>query len=182
MSKQTRYVTTPIYYVNDRPHIGHVYTTTLCDVYARAMRQVGHDVFFLTGTDEHGIKVEQSAKEKGVSPQELADVHAAEFQSVMGMFNLSNDDFIRTTDPNHMFQVQAFVSVLLARGDVYLVKVLAPIRLSLVCTSNVVVTYHVQRVSRTGEGCFHLKCPVPKYELFAELGERFNQKWTARWH
>ena len=120
MSKQTRYVTTPIYYVNDRPHIGHVYTTTLCDVYARSMRQVGHDVFFLTGTDEHGIKVEQSAKEKGVSPQELADVHAAEFQSVMGMFNLSNDDFIRTTDPNHMFQVQAFISVLLERGDVYL--------------------------------------------------------------
>ena len=120
MSKQTRYVTTPIYYVNDRPHIGHVYTTTLCDVYARAMRQVGHDVFFLTGTDEHGIKVEQSAKEKGVSPQELADLHAAEFQSVMGMFNLSNDDFIRTTDPNHMFQVQAFISMLLERGDVYL--------------------------------------------------------------
>jgi methionyl-tRNA synthetase len=82
------------------------------------MRQVGHDVFFLTGTDEHGIKVEQSAKEKGVSPQELADLHAAEFQSVMGMFNLSNDDFIRTTDPNHMFQVQAFISVLLERGDV----------------------------------------------------------------
>ena len=120
MSKQTRYVTTPIYYVNDRPHIGHVYTTTLCDVYARAMRQAGHDVFFLTGTDEHGIKVEQSAKEKGVMPQELADENAAEFQSVMGMFNLSNDDFIRTTDPNHMFQVQAFISMLLERGDVYL--------------------------------------------------------------
>lgn len=120
MSKQTRYVTTPIYYVNDRPHIGHVYTTTLCDVYARAMRQVGHDVFFLTGTDEHGIKVEQSAKEKGVTPQELADQNTAEFQSVMDMFNLSNDDFIRTTDSNHMFQVQTFISMLLERGDVYL--------------------------------------------------------------
>ena len=120
MSNQTRYVTTPIYYVNDRPHIGHVYTTTLCDVYSRAMRQVGHDVFFLTGTDEHGIKVEQSAKDKGMTPQELADENAAEFQSVMGMFNLSNNDFIRTTDPNHMFQVQSFVSTLLERGDVYL--------------------------------------------------------------
>jgi len=120
MSKQTRYVTTPIYYVNDRPHIGHVYTTTLCDVYARAMRQVGHDVFFLTGTDEHGVKVEQSAIAKGVSPQELADENAAELQAIMGAFALTNDDFIRTTDSNHTKQVQGFVSKLLARGDVYL--------------------------------------------------------------
>ena len=81
MSKETRYVTTPIYYVNDRPHIGHVYTTTLCDVYARSMRWLGHDVFFLTGTDEHGVKVEQSAIERGVSPQELADKNSAEFRS-----------------------------------------------------------------------------------------------------
>ena len=120
MSKQTRYVTTPIYYVNDRPHIGHVYTTTLCDVYSRAMRQVGHDVFFLTGTDEHGIKVEQSAVAKGVSPQELADTNAAEFQSIMEKFDLSTDEFIRTTDPDHCTQVQEFVSTLLERGDVYL--------------------------------------------------------------
>ena len=86
MSKQRRYVTTPIYYVNDRPHIGHVYTTTLCDVYARAMRAIGHDMFFLTGTDEHGVKVEQSAIEQGLTPQELADKNSAEFQSIMGMF------------------------------------------------------------------------------------------------
>jgi len=120
MSKQTRYITTPIYYVNDRPHIGHVYTTTLCDVYSRAMRQVGHDVFFLTGTDEHGIKVEQSARDKGMTPQSLADENAAEFQSIMGLFNLTNDDFIRTTDPKHTTQVQTFISTLLERGDVYL--------------------------------------------------------------
>ncbi len=120
MSKQTRYVTTPIYYVNDRPHIGHVYTTTLCDVYARSMRLLGHEVFFLTGTDEHGVKVEQSAIEKGVKPQELADQIAAEFQSIMGMFELSNDEFIRTTDPKHTKQVQSFISTLLNRGDIYL--------------------------------------------------------------
>ncbi len=120
MSKQRRYVTTPIYYVNDRPHIGHVYTTTLCDVYARAMRAIGHDMFFLTGTDEHGVKVEQSAIEQGLTPQELADKNSAEFQSIMGMFELTNDEFIRTTDQMHMKQVQAFVSKLLEKGDVYL--------------------------------------------------------------
>ncbi|MAI67537.1 MAG: methionine--tRNA ligase [Phycisphaerae bacterium] len=120
MSKQTRYVTTPIYYVNDRPHIGHVYTTTLCDVYARAMRDIGHDVFFLTGTDEHGVKVEQSALDKGLEPQALADLNSEEFRSIMGMFDLTNDAFIRTTDPEHTKQVQAFVSTLLERGDVYL--------------------------------------------------------------
>ncbi len=120
MQKQTRYVTTPIYYVNDRPHIGHVYTTTLCDVYARTMRDIGHDVFFLTGTDEHGVKVEQSAVEKGMTPQALADQNSAEFQSIMGMFNLTNDAFIRTTNSEHTKQVQAFVTSLLERGDVYL--------------------------------------------------------------
>ena len=91
MSKQTRYVTTPIYYVNDRPHIGHVYTTTLCDVYSRAMRSLGHDVFFLTGVDEHGQKVEQSALEKGMEPQALADLNSEEFRSIMEMFDLTND-------------------------------------------------------------------------------------------
>ena len=120
MSQETRYVTTPIYYVNDRPHIGHVYTTTVCDVYARSMRLLNHDVFFLTGTDEHGIKVEQSAIQKGVTPQELADQNSAEFRSIMEMFELSNDDFIRTTDLEHTKQVQAFVSRLLERGDIYL--------------------------------------------------------------
>jgi methionine--tRNA ligase len=120
MSKETRYITTPIYYVNDRPHIGHVYTTTLCDVYARAMRALQHDVFFLTGTDEHGVKVEQAAIEKGISPQELADQNSAEFRSIMDMFELTIDDFIRTTDPEHTKQVQAFVSTLLERGDIYL--------------------------------------------------------------
>ena len=73
MTPQTAYITTPIYYVNDKPHIGHTYTTTICDVWARAMRLQGRDVFFLTGTDEHGVKVEKSAKERGIEPQTLAD-------------------------------------------------------------------------------------------------------------
>ncbi|MHC4794675.1 MAG: class I tRNA ligase family protein, partial [Planctomycetota bacterium] len=103
------YITTPIYYVNDRPHIGHAYTTTLCDVWARAMRFMGRDVFFLTGTDEHGVKVEKSAEARGISPQALADENAAEFRKVMEMFDLTNDDFIRTTEPRHERQVQALV-------------------------------------------------------------------------
>ena len=120
MSKGTRYVTTPIYYVNDRPHIGHVYTTTLCDVYARAMRLLGHETFFLTGTDEHGLKVEQSASERGITPQELADENAAAFRHAMELFGLTHDDFIRTTDESHERQVGAFVKRLVDQGDVYL--------------------------------------------------------------
>ncbi|MEE2718545.1 MAG: methionine--tRNA ligase [Planctomycetota bacterium] len=116
----SRYITTPIYYVNDLPHIGHVYTTTVCDVWARFMRLLGDDVFFLTGTDEHGQKVEQSAEAKGVSPLELADENSAEFRRIMGMFDLTNDEFIRTTDPMHEQQVQALVQRLMDSGDVYL--------------------------------------------------------------
>jgi len=113
-------ITTPIYYVNDRPHIGHAYTTTVCDVWARAMRLRGEDVFFLTGTDEHGVKVEKSAAAKGVTPQALADENAAEFRRVLSVFGLSNDDFIRTTEPRHERQVQRFVKRLLDSGAVYL--------------------------------------------------------------
>jgi methionine--tRNA ligase len=114
-----RYITTPIYYVNDKPHIGHVYTTTVCDVWARFMRFAGNDVFFLTGTDEHGVKVEKSASERGISPQELADENAAVFRNIMGLFDFTNDEFIRTTQPEHERQVQAFVQQLLNDGTVY---------------------------------------------------------------
>ena len=114
------YITTPIYYVNDKPHIGHAYTTTLCDIWARAMRARGEDVFFLTGTDEHGLKVEKSARERGIPPQQLADENAAEFRKVMDLFGLTYDDFIRTTQDRHVGQVQAAVKRLLDSGDVYL--------------------------------------------------------------
>ncbi|HMN96496.1 MAG TPA: methionine--tRNA ligase [Phycisphaerales bacterium] len=119
-ARERVYVTTPIYYVNDRPHIGHAYTTTVCDVYARAMRSLGHEVFFLTGTDEHGVKVEKSAREHGLEPQEWADRNAATFQQILATFELTNDDFIRTTQARHVVQVQAFVAELIRRGVVYL--------------------------------------------------------------
>ncbi|MFM1831162.1 MAG: hypothetical protein RLZZ558_1502 [Planctomycetota bacterium] len=112
----TACITTPIYYVNDRPHIGHVFTTTLCDVWARAMRLRGVDTFFLTGTDEHGVKVEKSAVAHGVTPQAWADLNAAEFESVLRLFGQTNDDFIRTTQPRHERQVQAMVQRLHAAG------------------------------------------------------------------
>ena len=113
-------ITTPIYYVNDRPHIGHVYTSTLCDAWARFMRRAGRDVFFLTGTDEHGVKVEKSARERGVPIQQHVDENAAEFQRVMGLFGLGNDAFIRTTSEPHVRQVQAFVRRLQAQDAIYL--------------------------------------------------------------
>jgi methionine--tRNA ligase len=116
----TAYITTPIYYVNDRPHIGHVYSTTVCDVYARFMRFAGRDVFFLTGTDEHGLKVEKAAHARGLSPQAIADENAAEFRRVMTELDLSFDHFIRTTDPDHVRQVQAIVARLQEAGAVYL--------------------------------------------------------------
>ena len=120
MSNTRRCITTPIYYVNDRPHIGHVYTTTICDIWARFERLLGRDVFFLTGTDEHGQKVEQSAAERGLPPLAFADEISAEFREAMDLFGLTNDEFIRTTDPLHEQQVQAFVARLMKSGDVYL--------------------------------------------------------------
>ena len=117
---ETRSITTPIYYVNAHPHIGHVYTSTVCDVYARFERFLGRDVFFLTGTDEHGQKVETSAREQGISPSELADRNSAVFRDVLDLFSISNDDFIRTTDAHHEQQVQFFVQRLIDRDAIYL--------------------------------------------------------------
>ena len=115
-----RSITTPIYYVNAHPHIGHIYTSTICDVYARFQRAMGRDTFFLTGTDEHGQKVETSAQERGIEPKALADENSAVFRDVLERFDISNDEFIRTTDPVHERQVQGFVQQLLDRDAVYL--------------------------------------------------------------
>jgi methionine--tRNA ligase len=120
MSRETAYITTPIYYVNDKPHIGHVYTTTICDVWARFMRFAGRDVFFLTGTDEHGQKVEKSARERGIEPQALADENSAVFRDLMKTFHFTNDHFIRTTDADHERQVQVLVQRLIDVDAVYL--------------------------------------------------------------
>lgn len=113
------YVTTPIYYVNDVPHIGHAYTTIAADVLARYHRLMGDDVFFLTGTDEHGQNIERIAEEKGVSPQEYVDGIVAQFKELWQMLDISNDYFIRTTDERHIVAVQEFTRALLASGDVY---------------------------------------------------------------
>lgn len=114
------YVTTPIYYINGLPHIGHVFTTVLSDTIARYHRLLGHDVAFLTGTDEHGQKAEKAAREAGVSPQELADGIVPSFQELWKRLNISNTDFIRTTEKRHSEGVQEIFRRSNANGDIYL--------------------------------------------------------------
>ncbi len=114
------YVTTPIYYVNGAPHVGHAYTSVAADVLARWKRLDGHEVFFLTGTDEHGQKVEKAAHDAGVAPQEFADRIALKFQDLSALMGLSNDDFIRTTEERHKHACQDLWRRLRASGDIYL--------------------------------------------------------------
>src|SRR6267378_3821761 len=113
------YVTTPIYYVNAAPHLGHAYTTIAADVMARHHRQRGDEVFFLTGTDEHGEPVADAARAQGVSPQELADANAERFKALAPSIGVSNDFFIRTTDPQHGAKVQEVLTRVHERGFVY---------------------------------------------------------------
>jgi methionyl-tRNA synthetase len=113
------YITTPIYYVNDRPHIGHCYTTTVADVLARFRRLLGEEVFLLTGTDEHADKVVTSAAAHGRTPQEWADQNAEEFRKAFAFMGVSNDDFIRTTEPRHKTRVPVYIKALMDRGDIY---------------------------------------------------------------
>ncbi len=124
MSERTFYITTPIYYVNDVPHIGHAYTTVCADVLARWERLRGRRVFFLTGTDEHGQKMEKAAFSKGFgvgfnSCLELADHMSEQFKSLWVKLNISNDDFIRTTEARHARAAQAFFKTIWDRGDIY---------------------------------------------------------------
>jgi len=114
------YITTPIYYVNDKPHIGHAYTSIACDVLARYKRLSNNKVFFVSGTDEHGQKVEQSANAKGVSPQEFVDTVSVNFRDMLKDLCISNDLFIRTTDGYHKTAVQHLWNTLLEKGDIYL--------------------------------------------------------------
>ncbi len=116
---RTFYVTTPIYYVNDLPHIGTAYTTVAADVLARFHRLKGEEVFFLTGTDEHGQHVERAAERNGVSPQEWADRMVVHFTDVWKALNISNDFFIRTTSPRHTEVARDFIGVLFEKGDIY---------------------------------------------------------------
>jgi methionyl-tRNA synthetase len=114
------YVTTPIYYVNDAPHIGHAFTTVIADAVARWHRLLGDETFFLTGTDEHGLKVAQSAEEAGMSPLEQADRNAARFRDAWKLLDISYDDFIRTTEPRHHAAVQALLQKIHDNGDIEL--------------------------------------------------------------
>ncbi len=118
--KETFYITTPIYYVNDVPHIGHAYTTIAADALARYHRMKGQKVFFLTGTDEHGEKVHKSALQQGVSPKELADRVVTRFQGLTPALHITNDDFIRTSEQRHYASVQDLFRKSLAKGDIYL--------------------------------------------------------------
>jgi methionyl-tRNA synthetase len=114
------YVTTPIYYVNAAPHLGHAYTTIAADVLARHHRQRGEDVFFLTGTDEHGEPVADAAHALGVEPQELADRNSERFRALAPQIGATNDFFIRTTDPEHMRVVQEILAKVRENGHVYM--------------------------------------------------------------
>ena len=118
-SKKTYYITTPIYYVNARPHIGHTYTTIVCDALARRQRLFGKETFFLTGTDEHGQKIERSANAAGISPQKFTDEVAGEFKTLWDKMDLSYDKFIRTTSDEHKRGVQKMFTVLQERGFIY---------------------------------------------------------------
>jgi methionyl-tRNA synthetase len=114
------YVTTPIYYVNDRPHIGHAYSTVAADVVSRYARLRGRPAYFLTGLDEHGLKIERRAKEEGLAPQEFVDRMAAPFRLAWEELGCAHDGFIRTTSPQHRENVQALWKLMQDRGDVYL--------------------------------------------------------------
>ncbi|KAB0669784.1 methionine--tRNA ligase [Oryzomonas sagensis] len=118
--KPTFYLTTPIYYVNDVPHIGHAYTTVAADVLARYKRLMGYDVYFLTGSDEHGQKVEKAATTAGETPLELADRVVKRFQALWERLGISNNDFIRTTQERHKKGVSHIFKDLLEKGDIYL--------------------------------------------------------------
>jgi methionyl-tRNA synthetase len=119
MSCEKAYITTPIYYVNDIAHIGHAYTTIIADTLARYSRMTGLDTFFLTGTDEHGQKIEEAAKSRGKTPQEYADEISKKFKDLWDTFDISYDKFIRTTDEDHMEGVQKAFLKMYKNGDIY---------------------------------------------------------------
>lgn len=118
-NKKTFYITTPIYYPSDRLHIGHSYTTVVCDAIARYKRMQGYDVMYLTGTDEHGQKIEDKAAARGVSPKEYVDEIVAGVKELWKLLNVSNDRFIRTTDAYHMESCQKIFTQLYEQGDIY---------------------------------------------------------------
>ena len=113
------YITTPLYYVNDEPHIGHAYTTILADVISRTRKIQNDDVYFLTGTDEHGQKVQEAAEKRNVSPKDHVDEYVKRFKNTWEKLNIDYDYFIRTTDENHKKNVKDILLDLYKKGDIY---------------------------------------------------------------
>ncbi|HMA17291.1 MAG TPA: class I tRNA ligase family protein, partial [Thermoanaerobaculia bacterium] len=119
---KTFYATTPIYYVNDLPHIGHIYSTVVGDVLTRYHRLIGDPTRYLTGTDEHGQNIERAAAAQGIAPIELADRVVARYHELWRTFEIAHDDFIRTTEPRHRRGVEEIVRRIEASGDLYLAR------------------------------------------------------------
>ena len=117
--KNKFYITTPIYYANAAPHIGHAYTTVAADVLTRFYKSQGEDVFFLTGMDEHGMKIQKAAEVQGKEPQEFVNGVAEIFQNLWKKLNIENTNFIRTTDERHKSAVQKVLQTLLDKGAIY---------------------------------------------------------------
>ncbi len=160
------YVTTPIYYTNDAPHVGSAYTTVNADALARWHRLVGDDVLFLTGTDEHGQKVADAAARGGLSPRELADRNAARFQEAWDAISISYDDFIRTTEERHYASVQAFLSTIHENGYIY-----KGVYQGLYCVS--CEDYYTYEASDAG------RCPIHGKELVAMEEENWFFRLSA---
>ena len=114
------YITTPLYYVNDEPHIGHAYTTILADVISRIHRMNNEDVYFLTGTDEHGQKVQEAAEKRKVTPKVHVDEYVIRFKNTWDKLNIKYDDFIRTTESRHTDRVKDILIYLKDKGDIYM--------------------------------------------------------------
>ncbi|MCK5097722.1 MAG: class I tRNA ligase family protein, partial [Desulfobacteraceae bacterium] len=119
MTKNKKYFTTPIYYVNAQPHLGHAYTSIVTDIATRFHRMCNHETYFLTGTDEHGDKIVQAAEKQGTTPKEYVDKISALFQNLLPELNISNNDFIRTTNPEHIKVVEQVLLNIYEAGDIY---------------------------------------------------------------
>ena len=122
MNNKNYYITTPIYYSSGNPHMGHAYSSIIADVFARFKRLDGYNVFFLTGTDEHGLKIQKSAEKNNKSPKDFSDKISKTFKNLTKTLNLSNDDFIRTTEERHHKAVQFLWGKLQSKGYIYLSK------------------------------------------------------------
>ena len=122
MNKDNFYITTPIYYPSGDPHMGHAYSSIIADVFARFMRNDKRKVYFLTGTDEHGLKIQKSAEKNKLDPQKYCDKISLKFKDLTKKLNLSNDDFIRTTEERHYKSVKDLWNRLIKSGDIYLSK------------------------------------------------------------